>query len=214
MQGILFKPDMIKAIVEDRKTVTRRVVKFHTEDGHRVYKWVYPHPKGGFTFCDAQVNEQQLSVMQGASKIGLMPRYHVDEVVYIKEVWATDAYWDNRSPVEIPDTVEIWFPQEVKPVWVGRMRSPLHLRADFARYFIQITDVRAERLQEITINECKNEGIKDHVQWVGKECLSDAKIQYSDLWDTINPKYPFSSNPWDFRYAFKPVPFRENHNRR
>lgn len=129
MQGILFKPDMIKATAEDIKTVTRRLVKFHTDDGHRTYQHVYPHPNGGFTFTDAPLNRQQLSVIQGATKTGLMPRYKVGEIVYIKELWAVWSALDNKKPSEINCKENVWYPLGSDlihvPLWVGKLRTPL-----------------------------------------------------------------------------------------
>lgn len=135
MKGILFKPDMIKAIVKGRKTQTRRVIKI----GQTVYK------------ADGS----------------LASRYHTGETVYIKEVW------------------------------IGKWRNPLFMPEWAARYFIKITDVRVGRLQEITNTDAVAEGIF----WAKNNPRDD----FSFLWDSINPKYPWADNPWVFAYTFEKV---------
>ncbi len=69
-----------------------------------------------------------------------------------------------------------------------------------ARIFLLVTDVRAERLKEITGGDCLKEGCPQieasmglHLQW------------YKELWDSINPKSKWDTNPWVFVYTFKKV---------
>ena len=104
---------------------------------------------------------------------------------------------------------------------IGAARSPLFMPAWAARTFLKITDVRAERLQEITEDDALAEGIEIS-SW---ECcitpfknyskrkedqhpnngFSSAPSSYKSLWDSINKDYQWESNPWVFRYEFEKV---------
>lgn len=82
----------------------------------------------------------------------------------------------------------------------------MFLRECHARYFIQIVDVRPERLQDITEEDCIAEGIVPHyhtVQLTHPKLVNDAGNQYAELWDSINGDSSWSSNPWVWRYKFK-----------
>ena len=201
MKGILFKPEMIEAIVERRKTVTRRVIKPQPQ-------WQEPNHE-----------------LEWRGYVGdpdcLIPyaRYGVGETVYIKEAWAVDKRYDNLPPSKIPRT-PIYFKdheiaEDIEPT-LGRWRSPLHLPSWYARYFITITDVRAERLQEITEEDCLKEGIERHTDrgnnifWyevVGSYHGDTQEVSgiksFAKLWDSINKDYPWESNPFIFRYEFE-----------
>jgi hypothetical protein len=76
-----------------------------------------------------------------------------------------------------------------------------------ARDFVKIKDVRPERLQEITEEDCLKEGIifAGGCYWTSDDGIAFNTPQeaYAYLWDTINPKYPFSSLPWVWRYEFE-----------
>ena len=77
-----------------------------------------------------------------------------------------------------------------------KMRSPMFLPERFARYFIRITDVRAERVQEISLDDIEREGFPP-------DYAPSKSDWYGRLWDSINPKYPWSSNCWVFAYTFR-----------
>jgi len=122
---------------------------------------------------------------------GFKPRYQVGETVYIKE-----TYWvDNEGDVfYIADWIT---PKgEVIQPRYGKWHSPMRIPERYARYFITITDVRAERLQEITEEDAKAEGILP-------DCADNPVEQFAQLWNSINKDYPFESNPWVFVYTFE-----------
>ena len=101
----------------------------------------------------------------------------------------------------------------------GRWRSPLHLPSWLARDFVKILyDPVAQRLQEITPEECLLEGIEIHTDrgnnifWYeiagdyhGKTQRVTAIKSYEYLWDSINPKYSWELNPWVFAYTIRLV---------
>ena len=173
MKGILFKPDMIKAIVEGRKTQTRRLMKLNFGFG-----WEPPQLGiGDATF------KHNLEVMH------ITGRYQAGEVVYIKEAWC-ESYFGEPICYKLDGNES--------PGPKGFWRSPMFLPARAARYFIQITNVRPERLQEITEHDANLEGIG------ALSMMQPARMMYQRLWDSIN-KQDWNSNPWVWVYSFKLV---------
>jgi len=121
-----------------------------------------------------------------------------DGVVYIKEAWAAEKQYDHLKPREIPHIATIFYLLEgYDPSTMGKKRSPLFMPERFARTFLSILDVRPERLQDITNADAKLEG----VTFDGREY----RLTYADLWDSINKKQTWESNPWVWRISFKEV---------
>ncbi len=197
MQGILFKPDMIKAIVEGRKTQTRRLSGLK-EINQEPDKWrlIYsPVPNKPDYFEQGKTGKFIFCEFEHFTEKRVRPHYQVGKVVYIKEAWVepfnrtTDK--DSETPLYKAD-IDPSFQHSYK--W----HTPLFMPAWAARYFIQFTDVRAERLQEISLSDIYDEG--------GDVIPSYDRIDaYKRLWDSINPKYPWAMNPWVWRYEFKKV---------
>jgi len=145
--------------------------------------------------------------------IDIKPRYQVGEVVYVKEAWRITSISDDFEELLINygDGFENWkaVPDDLAMYYYNhyfkaKRRPPtLFMPAWAARHFIKITDVRAERLQEIRCS---------HFEWIEEGCplpfegtitwAMSADDWYVKLWNSINKDYPFESNPWVFRYEF------------
>ncbi len=149
----------------------------------------------------------------------IKPCYHANEVVYIKEALTRNrndksmpadyiTYASDFTPVASPNPKEK-YPEFGRPswIWVKDKLPSMFMPAWAARDFIKILDVKPQRLQEITFEDCLAEGI--HGYTFARGCLSDnppdARWNFVEIWDSINPKYPWAVNPWDFRYVFKLV---------
>ncbi len=227
MKGILMRPEMHKAIQEGKKTVTRRLdglKEINSEPDAWVFA-AYDVGYKGFVFY------RKGSLGLGLEKRIIKPRYKVGEVVYINEAWCAVK---DGAPGECESTTkQDWDIIQYQDKWllnppdkcrVGRQsfawRSPLFMPAWAARYFIKILDVRVERLQQITEEDAIAEGIEimkgthqaftrnacGKLELIGELEPYTARYHYEALWDSINPKYPWASNPWNFRYEFKLVP--------
>jgi len=198
MKGILFKPDMIQAIVEGRKTQTRRVANLPAN--------VQVNKSGVYTLIWDDENECHWSS-------DYYPRYQVGETVYIKEAYShygndlTLGVWTAQVIYKLDGLKRsIPFGHQFHPreKWwntgkpINYMQTPLFMPAWAARYFIAIISVEPQRLWEITPRDCAAEGIE------GKNML-DCYIlnDFHILWDSINKKYPWKSNPWVWKYEFR-----------
>ena len=220
MNGIMFKSPVwkgkLRALAEYGEAQTRRLsglkeINLAPDDWEMVSKDV-----NHFLFGNKTTKEA----------IFLKSRYHVGEIVYVKEAWKTLSDYDHLKPSQIPDNAEIWFTDEngFNPEWkmpglAGRARSPMFLRAVHARHFLQITDVIPDRPHLITYEDALKEGCGDlgiipvntAMLMTGTDNLDDMQAaltiaQYHSLWDSINPQNPISSKPWDWKITFKEVP--------
>jgi len=198
MQGILMKPDMIAATVEGRKTNTRRADASLREINKEPDEW------------ELMPGHDSASLVWGfrskeLSEVGFVkPRYHAGETCYIKEAWQVDKKWDNTKPSDIPHGESVYYPfggdPEDKipaPYWLGKLRSPLFMPEWAARHFPKILAVRAERLQEITKQDIRAEGFDGDYTNIGYYYV------FGQAWNSINPKHPWESNPWVWRYQFR-----------
>jgi len=184
----LFKPDVWKAkqrvLDQYGLAVTRRVIKID----HLGWLKCDEAP-----FCFVHKDSGEHLVVK--------PRYQVGEVVYIKEAWCRSCQDEFKDG-------SICYKNDLGAKWKGentcvegKWASPLFMPAWAARYFIQITDVRAERLQEITLQDIQAEGITLGAGG-GLDWTIEARGDYQRLWDSINKEYPWSTNPWCWKYSF------------
>ena len=196
MKPILFNTKMVKAILEGRKTVTRRVVK--------------PQPYG--KMVPMPMPDEWPNYWRAKSLDSLFaPPYHPGEILYVWETW---AYSQGAGPVRIiykadnPNCpVERWFPS-------------IHMEKRDARIFLRVTDVWAEQLQNIIEDGARHEGEQpvmastdppntpEHERtW--QEWLP-ALPHFIEIWDsTIKPadrdKYGWGENPWVWVFKFERI---------
>lgn len=209
MKGILFKADMIKAILEGRKTMTRRVIK--------------PQPKIYYT--NNAVNEAMLNIdykkttyfsFAGVFKRDVA-RYKKGEIIYVKETWCevnedcADNYIQTKA-------IKYKLDNNKLPAFY-KWKSPLFMPECASRIKLQIEDVRVEQLNGISIDDCIAEGIKPTTFYKeldyncnrksldrlsGTKSLEYEINEFKELWDSINkPPYDWNSNPYVFVYSFK-----------
>ncbi len=193
MKGIIFKPDMIKAIVEGRKTVTRRLSDLR-EINQESNRWDLAGWDGGYK---AFVFYKRYPAR---GKLIIKPRYQADEIIYIKE-----AFWEDNGDIYFKSDFPNFPTGQPTNMFFekGKWKSPLFLPEIFARYFIKITDIRPERLQEITPEDAVNEGAEYMPPAdVRMERLTASQIVFAGYWDSINPKSKWETNPWCWCYEF------------
>lgn len=230
--GILFRPDMHRAIREGRKTETRRPIKKACKDG----QWanaVHPARLSGF------IAWWGLPTSAEATKIGyahgFQPRYQVGDRLWVKEaicpkagddgmtMWNEDGNTyqvhyrlDDRDEEVIALDDDGGFKFNKDGTMASPWNSPMFMPKWAARTWLEVTGVRAERLHEITDEGAIAEGIippeqisaKDAGVWEGAEkiyfdALNQPRRVYSRLWDEINGKGSWQANPWVWVYQFK-----------
>ena len=146
LKPILFNTEMVRALLEDRKTVTRRVMKPQPVlDGHL---WKL----GGAAWNDSVLS---VPVMFGHSLYNRAP-YQPGDVLWVRETWCEKMgrrgeYLYRAYAGERDDTRDYVISHNT---W----RPSIHMPREAARIFLRVTGVRVERLQAITEEDAKAEG--------------------------------------------------------
>lgn len=195
MKPILFNTEMVQAIMDGRKTVTRRVVKPQPDKFHK-------HFNGFVTDSTEKSNIgcAMFSVFEdgGASCNFRKPPYQSGDILYVRETWAQyDRYYYRATE---PDAAE---PIESGDVKWFKWHPSIHMPKEAARIFLRVTNVRMERLQDITTNDIDREGTPFGLTlapYDGFSRLWDSTIKPADLatcgWDP---------NPWVWVIEFERI---------
>lgn len=227
VKPILFNTPMVKRVLGDDKTATRRVIKKQPRGklldpaSHYVFVW------------DSDIR---------------YPPYVRGDILYVRETWRVGA-WDfdlqdicidyadgtcSQDWIHIHDkkqfdryvrqseedaaaagmAASIWRRGDAPTRW----RPSIHMPKEAARIFLRVTDVRAERLQEITDDGARKEGIGEFFVGMGESGFAvshDSKAFYESpigafvyLWDsTVTPEkreiYGWAANPWVWVIEFE-----------
>lgn len=204
MKGILFKEEMFHAASERRKTQTRRIVKLpEGAFGFQICKRVLD---GAFVGIYAY-DENERTIKPGTEQEWLIkPRYKIGETVYLKEPYieSTDGVYYKFDHKDLKMILSYGYEKQ----WQNKLFMPVRC----ARNFIKITNVRCERLQDISEENCITEGIYFHEEYGTKGFTCDAfpnfaystaKEAYETLWVEINGKSSWNENPPVWVYEFE-----------
>ena len=200
MKPILFNTEMVRAILDGRKTVTRRVVKFLQGCNPR---WTGYAPDG--------------PVLYGSNNIpAAKSPYHTGDILYVRETCqkvqtGTGPWrWVYRADMKDPR----YFDDGFFATW----RPSIHMPSEAARIFLRVTDVRVERLQDITEDEARKEGAQPVMVSTEPQDTPEnertwhewfpALPRFIEIWDrTIKPKncdkYGWGANPWCWVIEFE-----------
>lgn len=184
MKGIMFTENLFSAVVDGRKTQTRRVIKDATYFNiPPSWDFIFIDKDGEFVFADS-------NRMQGWS---FKPRYSSGETLYLKEPYRFDK-WDN---------IEYAFDIHISQRKGLRFQTKLFMPEKYARHFIQIISVKAERLQDISARDIRNEGVPIP-KGIGGDTNLRLTASWVSLWNGINKTpYSWEENPWVWVYEFR-----------
>jgi len=193
---ILFSTPMVQALIADRKTQTRRIVKptpgrqseWLTAEGiNRVPHgemvnggWQMHHPRAGTEVGGVRVAHD--------SPYGFIrcPYGQPGDLLWVRETWAAPHAYDHLPPRMIPQHATIHYAATEERgglLW----RPSIHMPCWASRLTLSITDVRVERLQGISGMDAKREGapVPAHIPEDGAD-LEWARGWYRLLWEEIN----------------------------
>lgn len=90
---------------------------------------------------------------------------------------------------------------------IGWFKRPsLFMQKKHSRITLEITDIRVERLQDISEEDCEKEGSPYRGIYGGQDMYFEQRVWFEELWDSINAnKYPWDSNPWVWVISYKIV---------
>ncbi|HLF10636.1 MAG TPA: hypothetical protein VJA26_05430 [Gammaproteobacteria bacterium] len=182
---IIFSGDMVKAILADQKSQTRRVVK--------------PQPKGDVEPCNLPTGFWAIGDNDYAERC---PYGVPGDTLWVREAWADagDGKWPEMFEGHLWPKYRATEPDAP----VKRWRPSIHMPRWASRISLRVTGVRVERLNEISPADCIAEGITQPRYGDGRYC--SWVDPYRDLWDSLNGKRaPWSSNPLVWCIAFERI---------
>ncbi|CAG2126819.1 hypothetical protein LMG31506_00188 [Cupriavidus yeoncheonensis] len=198
---ILFSGAMVRAILDGRKTQTRRVVKPQpevSEQGNLMGDWL-AKPLDGLLLPKLQDITIHCPYGQRGDRL------------WVRETWAQPVPLDPGPTVYRAD-----YPACVPP---GYERIPkadeitwkpsIHMPRALCRLALEVTGVRVERLNECSEADAIAEGIeRDGDGWksyAGGSCVAFPTTSYASLWDSINGASAWEENPWVWVVEFRRV---------
>lgn len=218
---ILFSAPKVRAILDGRKTQTRRVIKSQPSDHHwhcfkdyTLSAKVLPCANnGGTTFVTWTHRARGNFDVDWARPF--CPFGQPGDRLWVKETWNTSERLAALKPTEIdPLEAHIFYAadcsadgyEKCKP-W----RSPLFMRRWMSRIALKIESVRIERLNEISEEDAKAEGASkefecDIATFVGGGKLNPTfYLGFKHLWESINGPGSWAANPWVWVLTFKRI---------
>jgi hypothetical protein len=214
---ILFSTPMVQAILDGRKSMTRRVVKPQPLYVEPTGSWVWPIPKSKVKPCCCTEVCSASREWWEYLLLDQMP-YQPGDTLWVRETWQCVKYdsmdGDLSYGVEFKDGARKYFEfddneryhQFGKFAFKEGWQPSIYLPREAARIWLEVTNVRVERLQEILCGDMKREGcIPDTV--VGGQYQQWQRDYWIPLWDSVNKKrgYGWETNPWVWVISFKRV---------
>lgn len=190
---ILFNTDMVRAILDGRKSCTRRIAK----------GIVSFDESGKFNVL---VRGEWAGPMHEADLIQLKSKYKPEDILYVRETWCELPYGyeykTNEEKIGFLGKQTKWHPS-------------IHMPKAAARIFLNVTDVRMERLQDITEEQAKLEGAIDnrgHIHSPDNEYnkIHSAREHFSIIWNSTIKKedidrYGWEENPYVWVIEFERI---------
>jgi hypothetical protein len=208
---ILMHARSINGIMKGRKTQTRRIMKRNTPhecDG--IFEWYPGGVKAGFHAFNGQ--SSRFHVPSGWAADYCPYGMHGDRL-WVRETWAVLPAWDDIKPRDIPPGYTVYLRAEDPDVAVTRWRPSIYMPRWASRLTLEITNIRVERVQDISESDCFEEGIQPmpcldcddliDLHRIDEEHIIDPRPQFQQLWDETNGKGEWTRNDWVWVIDFK-----------
>ncbi|WP_329808969.1 hypothetical protein [Enterocloster citroniae] len=198
VRPILFNGEMVRAILEGRKTVTRRAIKDTDES---MYAGMCGLGPGLFD------RNTGLRVKE--------PYYRLGDILYVRETWNQLARVDENGYTHYNDLFYVYKADKNQPDLYDdngfylddterKWRPSIHMPKEATRIWLQVTDVRAERLHNLTNRDAKKEGVTVETDNSGIA----HRAAFMRLWDSTIKKsdigtYGWDANPWVWVIEFE-----------
>lgn len=199
---ILFRPEMVRAILAGRKTVTRRPIRFlHDGPVTAMREHVAPHrdsPPGDVSWSAEHEHGKRGRVDVVVVEQGIRCPYgQVGDRLWVRETWGIELA--ERREGAAGEVVYRTVYRADNPSWGGKWRPSIHMPRKACRLVLEIVSVRAERLQDITEEDAINEGMNYYLSFRNR------RAAFAHKWNEIHGQGAWESNPWVWRLEFKVV---------
>ena len=195
---ILFSGAMVRAILDGRKTQTRRVVKAEIpEQLTHVRRLTNANGDEGAVITehpDMRAGQLAASVWCPYGKVG-------------SRLWVREAHYVERAPSE-GETGFILYKATDHEAPVSKWRPSIHMPRWASRILLEVVGVRVERLNDISEDDAKAEGVDPNgpVGYIPAVMeMGMCRYQYANLWVSINGPGSWEKNPWVWVVEFRVV---------
>lgn len=194
---ILFNTEMVKAILDGRKTVTRRIC-IDANDCTVPDMSFFDAERRTYAVHNFADKEHIDSLSIAERKCPICP----GDILYVRETWFKDAY---RYMYRADYNENEKFYQDGNEVQI-KWHPSLHMPKEAARIWLKVTDVRVERLQEIDIDGIRKEGLPSMAVHAGDSEI--ALKEFEILWNSTIKKsyldcYGWDASPWVWVIEFE-----------
>lgn len=205
------KYGLTQAVLQGRKTMTRRICK-----EFRTGRIIYANEVESVG-CYSDENLVEFVLKDGGVKVSV-PSYKVGEVVAVAQKYIDlkncDAFYEAMYKADP------YMPLECIKDEKGAYNK-MFVKAEWMPHQIRITDIKVERLQDISEEDCLKEGIQEYFPYIDRDpsdkvrtfryfkdgkirhCISPASKCFAYLIDDVSGKGTWESNPWVFAYGFE-----------
>lgn len=189
IKPILFNTEMVRAILDGRKTCTRRICKDANECTVPDMEF-YNADKRTYAVHNFADKEQMEQLSTAERTCPICP----GDILYVRETWKEAPkgyyYYEDWQKDDIAD--------------VTKWKPSIHMPKEAARIWLKVTNVRVERLQEITEVQAQAEGCNSGL--LTGACT--ARGQFEDLWNSTVKKsdldrYGWDASPWVWVIEFE-----------
>lgn len=184
IKPILFNTEMVRAILDGRKTCTRRLVRFLPGENPQWTGYI----RDGLMLYNGR-NEPCI----------IKVPYQPGDTLYVRETWCGLPV--NEAGHMRGHTIYYYKADgELRPKgWRGTWHPSIHMPKEAARIWLKVTDVRVERLQDMTDDDAEAEGCFDY---------TSTALGFFDVWDSTIKKsdldcYGWDANPWVWVIEFE-----------
>lgn len=240
-RALPFTAAMVTAVLAGEKSQTRRIIQPQPHYSEEWKSWMWRQGRGTYDMNQQRrettntrtgetiVEEYEVPVDEWLATHRRCP-FKVGGILYVTEHWSAPAELDGVKPRDIPDGTPIWYRAEPPPYGMkwGKFRVGRFMCRRMSRLRLEITGVRAQRLQEIDEEDAKAEGLlswskdgqlykwapfqvhapsgeRDPV-WAWSGMPTSAREAYERLWCEIHGTDSWAASPFVWVVEFKRVP--------
>ncbi|HHG1645059.1 TPA: morphogenetic protein [Klebsiella pneumoniae] len=222
-RGMIFNGEMVRAILDGRKTQTRRVMKVQPESNQLGLLLITDSTKRS-DISKYHWAESNATGNHVRSKLFSCPFGAVGDRIWVRETWSSDFanYYPNdrvwyaadnnrQLDIEVVDGVRGIYSPESDVHVPFRWQPSIHMPRWASRILLEITDVRVERLNAISQEDAQSEGL-ELTGWrptysdpdSGGEVMTPYD-NFAELWSSIYGDESWQANPWVWVIEFKRV---------
>jgi hypothetical protein len=186
---IIFSAPMVRALLDGRKTQTRRILK--------------PQP----------VVTRHAGPEWHEEWIEWRPPYAIGDRLWVREAWrptySAEGWREDLGRVATPKdfdpkTTAIEYLATDEGELNGKDRPSIHMPRWASRITLTVTNVRVQRLQDISESDAIAEGALEAIEvgYIGSMACDQARQAYAELWDHLHGAGAWALNPWVASYTF------------